>query len=50
MKERTISATITLPAVQLAVLLAFRAVDRHAGFVEKHGAACSKSQAARCMS
>ena len=50
MKERTISATITLPAEQLAELLASRVVDRHAAMVEKHGEACTKSQAARIIS
>ena len=50
MKERTISATITLTAEQLAELLASRVVDRHAAMVEKHGEACTKSQAARIIS
>lgn len=37
-------------AEQLAELLASRVVDRHAAMVEKHGEACTKSQAARIIS
>ncbi len=50
MKERTISATITLPAEQLAELLASRVVDRHAPWWRSTERHAPKSQAARIIS
>lgn len=47
---KTIQATITLPAEQLAELLAGQITDRHAAMVQKHGEACTKTQAARIVS
>lgn len=46
---KTIQATITLPADQLAELLGRQINDRHAAMVEKHGEACTKAQAARII-
>lgn len=49
MKTKTINATLVLPVEQLAELLCAGVPDRHAAMVEKHGEACTKSQAARLI-
>lgn len=47
---KTIQATITLPAEEVARLISSHVTDRHAAMVEKHGEACTKTTASRIIS
>ena len=48
--QRTIQATISLPAEEVLRLLEGSVTDRHAAMVQKHGEACTRTTAAKILS